>query len=204
MSESSLPLVTRAAKRDRDAVEALLVRHLPGLQAWLRLRMGAQLRARETPEDLVQSVARDVLSDLGSFEWRGEAAFRHWLYVKAQRKLIDKARFVGAERRSPQRERPLEPASTSAEVLGLANLATPSGELRSAEEQARIEGAFAELPADYQEAISLQRLCGMDYAAIAARMQRSEGAVRNLVYRGLSRLALRLAELRRRDTGGDP
>ena len=121
MSESSLPLVTRAAARQRDAVEQLLVHHLPGLQAWLRLRMGALLRARETPEDLMQSVAREVLDDLEGFEWRGEAAFRHWLYVKAQRKLIDRARFVAAERRRPDKEQPLDPvASGAAAALGVA------------------------------------------------------------------------------------
>jgi DNA-directed RNA polymerase specialized sigma24 family protein len=97
MSESSLPLVTRALARNQEAVEQLLVQHLPGLRAWLRLRMGPGLRARETPDDLVQSVAREVLLGLDGFEWRGEAAFRHWLYLKAQRKLVDKARFVGAE-----------------------------------------------------------------------------------------------------------
>ena len=42
----------------------------------------------------------------------------------------------------------------------------------------------------------------MDHAAIAARMQRSEGAVRNLVYRGLSRLALRVGDLRREASRG--
>lgn len=172
------------------------MQHLPGLQGWLRLRMGASLRARETPEDLVQSVAREVLADLGGFEWRGEAAFRHWLYVKAQRKLVDKARFVVAQCRSPARERPMDGASDGL-VAGLAQGASPSRDAQSQEEVARIEQAFAELPADYQEAISLQRLCGMDYAEIAARMQRSEGAARNLVHRGLSRLALRLGELRR-------
>jgi RNA polymerase sigma-70 factor, ECF subfamily len=195
MSDSSKLLVTRAGQEDRAAVEELLVRHLPGLRAWLRLRMGAQLRARETPEDLVQSVAREVLGDLSQFEWRGEAAFRHWLYVKAQHKLIDKARFVGAERRNPERERPL--SSDSETVLGVyANLCTPSADAASREELARIEQAFGELPADYQEAIGMHRLCGMDYPAIAEQMQRSEGAVRNLVYRGLARLALRLGELR--------
>lgn len=183
------------------AIEALLVRHLPGLRAWLRFRMGAQLRARETPEDLVQSLAREVLGDLTSFEWRGEAAFRHWLYVKAQRKLVDKARFVAAERRSPANEREL-PSPASADVFA-ADLVTPSRVMQSQEELRRIEVAFAELPADYQEAISLQRLCGMDYAEIAVRMERSEGAVRNLVHRGLSRLALRLGELRRAESGPD-
>ncbi|MBL9078097.1 MAG: sigma-70 family RNA polymerase sigma factor [Planctomycetes bacterium] len=196
MSESSLPLVTRAASRDSAAIEALLVRHLPGLQGWLRLRMGAALRSRETPEDLVQSVAREVLADLPTFQWRGEAAFRHWLYKMAQHKLVDKARFAGADRRSPAREREL-PLDASAGAAGLANLLTPSGVVQGEEEVQRIERAFAELPADYQEAISLQRLCGMEYGEIAVRMERSEGAVRNLVHRGLSRLALRLGDLRR-------
>ncbi len=200
MSESSLPLVTRARGRDAAAVEALLVQHLPGLQGWLRLRMGAALRVRETPEDLVQSVAREVLADLEHFEWRGEAAFRHWLYVKAQHKLVDKARFVAAECRSPAREVDAAAQPSDGLLGGLADLLTPSRVAMSADGLARIERAFAELPADYQEAISLQRLCGMDYAAIAARMARSEGAVRNLVHRGLSRLALRLGELRRGDS----
>ena len=199
MSESSLPLVTRAQGQDAAAVEALLVQHLPGLQGWLRLRMGSSLRARETPEDLVQSVAREVLAELDAFEWRGEAAFRHWLYVKAQRKLVDKARFVAADRRSPERERPFD-AGSGAALAGLAASLSPSRDAQSREAIARIEQAFGELPADYQEAISLQRLCGMDYADIAARMQRSEGAARNLVHRGLSRLALRLGELRRAES----
>lgn len=159
--------------------------------------MGAQLRARETPEDLVQSIAREVLADLGAFEWRGEAAFRHWLYVQAQRKLVDKARYVGAERRDPARECDLQGTSANRLEAAYATFCTPSGEVASQEELQRIERAFSELPEDYQEAISLQRLCGMEYADIAVRMERSEGAVRNLVHRGLSRLALRLGELRR-------
>jgi RNA polymerase sigma factor (sigma-70 family) len=200
MSESSLPLVTRAIAKDAASIEALLLRHLPGLHGWMRLRMGAVLRARETPDDLVQSVAREVLAELDTFEWRGEAAFRHWLYVKAQHKLVDKVRFVGAERRTPVRERPLAGSTGDGSVAGIANIASPSGEAQSAESIRRIEAAFAELPADYQEAISLQRLCGMSYPEIATTMQRSEGAVRNLVHRGLSKLALRLGELRRADS----
>lgn len=155
--------------------------------------MGSRLRSRESEEDLVQSVARDVLGDLSNFEWRGEAAFRHWLYLRAQHKLIDKARHVGAAQRSPQREIAIEDHPA---VLALANgFQSPSGEVATAEELARIEQAFSELSDDYREAISLQRLCEMSYDEIAPRMGRTEGAVRNLVYRGLSQLALRLSEL---------
>lgn len=188
--ESSEALV-RAASTDKQALEALLVRHLPSLQGWLRLRMGPALRSRETAEDLVQSVAREVLGELSAFEWRGEAAFRHWLYTRAQHKLQDRVKFVRAQKRDPARE--VQPEGDSRAVLDCyATLCTPSRELAAHEALGRIESAFDELPEDYREAITQYRICGLDYAEIAARMGRSEGAVRNLVYRGLSRLALRL------------
>jgi len=180
-----------AARGDKQALEQLLVRHLPHLQGWLRLRMGALLRSRETPEDLVQSVAREALGELTAFEWRGEAAFRHWLYTRAQHKLQDRVKFVHAQKRDPLREAP-SPDDSRSLLDCYATLCTPSRELASQEALRRIEGAFDELPEDYQEAITQYRICGLDYGEIAERMGRSEGAVRNLVYRGLSRLALRL------------
>ncbi|MBL8722649.1 MAG: sigma-70 family RNA polymerase sigma factor [Planctomycetes bacterium] len=191
MSGSTQDLV-RAASHDPQALEHLLVRHLPQLQGWLRLRMGAMLRARETPEDLVQSVAREALGELATFEWRGEAAFRHWLYTRAQHKLQDRLRYHGAKMRDPAREVAPSAADSRNLLDCYAHLCTPSRDVASAEALRRIEAAFDALPEDYQEAISLYRLCGLDYPEIAERMGRSEGAVRNLVYRGLSRLALQL------------
>ena len=190
MSNSTEALV-RAASRDKQALEALLVRHLPQLQGWLRLRMGPILRSRETPEDLVQSVAREALGELSTFEWRGEAAFKHWLYTRAQHKLQDRVKFFGAQKRDPAKEI-APPADSQAILACYGNLCTPSRELAANEALARIESALDDLSEDYKEAITLYRLCGLDYPEIAVRMNRSEGAVRNLVYRGLSRLALRL------------
>lgn len=185
--------LTRVADGDRQALERVLVRNLPGLQGWLRLRMGPVLRSRETPEDLVQSVAREALGELSGFEWRGEAAFRHWLFTRAQHKLQDRIKFLAAQKRDPVREAVAPRDSEAGDLLDCyATLCTPSRELASSEALRRIEAAFDDLPPDHQEAITLYRLCGFDYADIARRMQRSEGAVRNLVYRGLSRLALRL------------
>ena len=58
------------------------------------------------------------------------------------------------------------------------------------------------------ESDKMTLLVGIDFSAfsehalalaveIAVRMQRSEGAVNNLLWRGLSRLALRIGDLRR-------
>lgn len=181
-------LVRDAQRQDRGAIEQLLVRQLPGLEAFVRLRMGPALRSLLTAPDLVQSVCREVLEDLTGFEFRGEAPFRHWLYVRAENKLREKHRFHHAEKRSQEREVSLPDASTF--LPAYRTLCTPSRDLEVRETMQRVEAAFDQLPDDYREAITLHKLCGLSHQEIAERMQRSEGAVRNLVYRGISRLAL--------------
>src|SRR5688572_24377574 len=110
--ESSAGLIAAAREHDRRAVEELLVRHLSPLEAFVRLRMGPALRAHLTAPDLVQSVCREVLEDLGGFQYRGEGAFRHWLYTRAQNKLLEKHRYVVAGKRSAEREERMPEAST--------------------------------------------------------------------------------------------
>ncbi|MCA8965138.1 MAG: sigma-70 family RNA polymerase sigma factor [Planctomycetes bacterium] len=181
-------LVAAAQQQDRPAIEQLLVRHLPGLEAFVRLRMGAAMRGLMTAPDLVQSVCREVLEDLTGFEFRGEAPFRHWLYVRAENKLREKHRFHHAGKRSTDKEVSLPDASTF--LPAYRQMCTPSRDLEVKETMQRVEAAFDLLPDDYREAITLHKLCGLSHAEIAERMDRSEGAVRNLVYRGISRLAL--------------
>lgn len=181
-------LVAAAQRQERPAIEQLLVRHLPGLEAFVRLRMGAAMRALATPPDLVQSVCREVLQDLSGFEFRGEPAFRHWLYACAENKLREKHRYHHAEKRDVGAQVALPDASTF--LPAYRTLCTPSRDLEMKEMIAKVEAAFDRLPDDYREAVTLHKLCGLSHAEIAERMNRSEGAVRNLVYRGISRLAL--------------
>jgi RNA polymerase sigma-70 factor (ECF subfamily) len=187
-------LVEAARRADRAAIEELLVQHLSPLEAFVRLRMGKAMRAKLTAPDLVQSVCREVLEDLSEFEWRGEAQFRHWLYTRAQNKLLEKQRYLTAAKRDPAREQ-AQPVESTTFLPSYQHLVTPSRMVAAKELIAHLEAAFDELPEDYREAITLHRICGLSHAEIAERMGRSEGAVRNLVYRGLSRLALRVDEL---------
>jgi RNA polymerase sigma-70 factor, ECF subfamily len=181
-------LVAAAQNRDAGAVEQLLVRNLPGLEAFVRLRMGAALRGMMTAPDVVQSVCREVLEDLGEFEFRGEAPFRHWLFVRAENKLREKHRYHHAGKRDQKKAMPMPEGTTA--ITAYRTLCTPSKDLEVREAMRRVEAAFDQLPDDYREAVTLHKLCGLSHAEIAERMQRSEGAVRNLVYRGISRLAL--------------
>ena len=99
-------LVRRAQAGDRAAVTALLERHLPGLEAYVRLRVGRAFGPRDGVSDVVQSACRDLLERLDGFQHGGEHAFRHWLYATAARKIADRFAFHGAERRNAGREAP--------------------------------------------------------------------------------------------------
>ncbi|HEX5054564.1 MAG TPA: sigma-70 family RNA polymerase sigma factor [Planctomycetota bacterium] len=184
-------LFARAAAGDPQARDQLLVDNLPQLEAYLRLQAGAALRRKESLSDLAQSVCLQVLRDLPEFEFRSEAQFRHWLCKHALHKLINKREYYGAEKRDMAREVAMAAASSSGgSVLQCyATLCTPSRHASDREAIERFEAVFDELPEDYRQAITLKRIVGLEYAEIAATMGRTEGAVRNLVYRGLARLS---------------
>ena len=186
--QENAELVARAKQSDRQALEQLMVRHLPNLEAFVRLRMGPALRGLMTAPDLVQSVCREALGDLSDFDFRGEAPFRHWLFVRAENKLREKHRYHHRDKRDRQKAVSLSEGTNA--ITGYRTLLTPSKDLEVQETMRRVEAAFDQLPEDYREAVTLYKLCELSYAEIAERMKRSEGAVRNLVYRGISRLAL--------------
>jgi len=192
-------LVTAAAGGDTGAVQQLLQRHLPGLRAYVRLRAGATLRRHESSSDLVQSVCRDVLENMGRFRYPGEAAFRAWLYATALRKIADRAEYWRAAKRDPGREVPLDARGTAtaptatddARLIEVyrASFFSPSQAAMGREALARIEQAFEKLPEDYREVIVLSRVVGLSRTEIAERMGRTEASVRNLVSRALAELA---------------
>ena len=97
-------LVQEAQRGDSAALDELLQRHIPALRAFIRLRCGKQIRDKESCSDLVQSVCREVLGELGRFEYRGEASFRNWLFGWATHKIQNRARYYRAEKRDAARE----------------------------------------------------------------------------------------------------
>ncbi|MCA9320002.1 MAG: hypothetical protein KDB53_04670, partial [Planctomycetes bacterium] len=112
-------VVTRASQGDPVAIDDLLSRHLPGLRAFVRLNAGAAIRAKESASDLVQSTCREILQDFGDFEYRGDAAFRHWLYTAALRKILDRDRFYRRDKRDRAREVSPPRGSSSGRDLGV-------------------------------------------------------------------------------------
>jgi RNA polymerase sigma-70 factor (ECF subfamily) len=189
-------LVDSASRGDAAAVEELLTRYLPGLDAFVRLRAGPLLRARESSSDLVQSVCREVLAHVDRFQYRSEGLFKQWLFTTAARKIADRCDHVQAQRRDVRREVALDAAAASSAAGSFADacrsLVTPSRELIGREELVATERALLELDDDHREVILLARVVGLSAREIGEQMNRSESAVRSLLHRALAELSARV------------
>jgi RNA polymerase sigma-70 factor, ECF subfamily len=190
-------LVEAAMRGDRAALDAVFREHLPALTAFVRLRIGPSLGARESTADLVQSACREVLVDLEDFNYRTEADFGRWLYAAALRKIINRASYHRAEKRDQAREVPFSGGSRPVDEARILDcyrrFCSPSQDAIAREEIQHIEAAFATLSDEHREVILLSRLAGLPHQEVAARLGRSEVAVRSLLSRALARLARALA-----------
>ncbi len=182
----------QASRGDDDALSNMLVEYLPRIRAFIRLRMNADLRARECSADLVQSICVDLLRGQEGFEYRDEPQLRSWLFSAALNKVREKQRFHGRDRRNHRRETPIDAPSDSPHrdlADPYMSLATPSQAAMGAEFFARLDSAFDQLPEHYREVLTLARIADLPHIEIAERMDRSVGAVRQILGRALVSLA---------------
>lgn len=192
--EEHRALFERAAGGDGKAIGQLLEHHMPGLRAWVRLRSGPVVRAREETEDLVQSVCRELLESLDSIDYAGSGAFRHWLYTAALRKIVEKHEHYRAQKRDVLREVRQPSGSSGQERLLTAyrSFSSPSQKLLLREQIEQIERAFADLDDEEREVILLARVAGLSRREMAQQLGKSEVAVRQTLHRALARLATKL------------
>jgi RNA polymerase sigma-70 factor (subfamily 1) len=198
MTADTRQLVERIQTGDRDAVEQLLCAELPALRAYVRLRAGPALRARESESDLVQSVCREVLGKLDAFQYGGAAGFRDWLFATALRKIVNRAEHHGALKRDARREQAIAATpgngSTDSELAAVyRSFGSPSQHAIAHELLETMETAFDRLSEDRREIIVLARIVGLDHAQIAERLACSEATARQRLFRALAELAENLA-----------
>lgn len=195
MRDSTSACLQRALAGDLDARAELLQRHVARLRAFVRPRLGARLRARESSQDVVQSVLREAWTGFERLPARetrlDRSGFARWLLRAADNKLKSRGRFWSRQRRSAARE---EPAADERRLGELAarDLATPSRALVAREELERVERAFATLPPVWREVVVLVRLQGLSHEQAARRLGRTPSATRTLLSRALARLATEL------------
>ena len=84
-------------------------------------------------------------------------------------------------------------ASAGGEIRRRVVERTPSGVVLAAEDVGHLAEALRSLAPDYREVLALRLREGLAHAEIAARLGRSEGAVRMLLVRARAALALAIS-----------
>lgn len=177
-----------AGRGDRALLDRLIVRHLPELRAFVRLRIDPLLRAQESSSDLVQSVCAEVLAHPSRFEFRGEPQFKNWLYGSVLHEIA-----AHRERLLTLKRKPPGPQLTNTEALLSAVYTTrfdPGEQAANRELAGLLERAFDVLTNEQREVLTLHRIVGLPHAEIASQLGKSEDATRQLLHRAMAALAV--------------
>jgi RNA polymerase sigma-70 factor (ECF subfamily) len=186
-------LLVRARAGDGAALGRLLERYRGYLKVLARLEIGRRLSGKMDPSDLVQETFLEAHRDFSRFRGGTEAEFTRWLRRVLATNLANAVRrYVGTKRRDVRLERELaEEIDESSAHMAMAlagQESSPSRQAARREEAVTLADALAELPEDYREVLVLRHLEGLAFAAVAARMGRTEDSVKNLWARALARL----------------
>lgn len=173
INESDERVLVEAAQNDPGRFAELYERNFHRVYAYVVCR----IHDRSEAQDLTAHVFQQALANIGKFKWRG-TPFIAWLYRIAANAIADQAR-------KKSRELP--------ETEGAANSSVDS-DLEQVERRARLFSAVETLPEDQRKVILLRFGEEKSIREIAADLNRSEGAVKQLQFRGLENLRARLRE----------
>jgi RNA polymerase sigma-70 factor (ECF subfamily) len=185
-------LLCAATRGDPAALSELLAICGPPLAARVATRIAAKWRSALDADDVMQVTYFEAFLHIRDFVPRGPGAFEAWLRRIADNNLRDAVRDLSRAKR-PQPERRVqtgsrdESAAVLLENLGV-TLTTPSRHAGRPEACTALQAAIDRLPADYAQVVALYDLQALPAAEVAARMERSEGAVYMLRSRALDRL----------------
>lgn len=175
------------ASSDGDRMSAALARAQSGdeagfLELWRQLQPRLLRFLRVLNCDDVDDVASEtwlqVVRDLPKFRG-GEEDFRRWLFTVGRHRAIDQVR---ARQRRPAIPVPQLPDGSVADDL-------VEDQVLHAMSARKAVKLLAALPADQAEAVALRVLAGLDTSAVAGILNKSPGAVRVALHRGLRSLA---------------
>lgn len=169
-AEAEERLLIEAAQRDPSRFADLYETHFERVYAYVVRRV----RDRHAAEDVTSDVFHQALANLGRFEWRG-VPFAAWLFRIAANAIADRGRL------------------TAREVL----VADPDDRADEkddpeVEDHARLFRLVRALPDDQRRVIEMRFAEQKTIREIAGELGRSEGAVKQLQFRGLQGLRERM------------
>jgi RNA polymerase sigma-70 factor (ECF subfamily) len=186
-------LVDAAAAGDADAFGALVLRYQARIVNFVRALTSDDGEA----DDLAQETFIRAYQGIGRF--RGESAFRTWLYRVATNVVQSHLR------KRTRRWRWFGP-SLDERQSGTAQAASPPSMAATVDDDAArrqiIDRALRSLPPEMRLVVTLRDVHGFDYAEIAGMLGIPIGTVESRIFRARQRLRPLLAPLLSRGPGG--
>ncbi len=168
-------LALAAGRGDRDALDALLARHLDRVHAVCRRICG--------PDDALDATQNALIGISRAIDrFDGRAAFTTWIHRIATNAALDELR------RRSRRAVPVAPETFMANAARSGRVDDPERVV----DRIDIDDALARLPEEFRVVVVLRDVSDLDYAEIAATLDIPIGTVRSRISRGRAALALML------------
>lgn len=164
-------LLVEAAQKDPSRFAELYEQNFERVYAFVLRRV----RDRDLAEDLASDVFHKALAALPQFDWRG-IPFSAWLLRIASNVVADQWKRSGREVLEDPPDRGADP------------------KLDEVEDQARLFHCVEQLPPDQRRVIYMRFAEEKSIREIAQSLKRTEGAIKQLQFRGLQNLRARLGE----------
>jgi len=159
-----------AAQKDPNRFADLYEENFARVYAFVARR----LRDRHDAQDVTSEVFQQALANLHRFEWRG-VPFAAWLYRIAANAISDHLR------------------KSSRETGPVSDVAVAPSEVERIEERASLFRSVDRLPAEQRRVIVMRFAEGKSIREIAGEIGKSEGAVKQLQWRGLQALRAQMS-----------
>jgi RNA polymerase sigma-70 factor (ECF subfamily) len=191
---SEQELIVSAVAGDKVALQSLLLIHYSEIEAAIRQKLGSSLAAKLEVQDLMQEVLTSIYQEIGRFSPTETGSFRAWLNRVATNRVVDAARtFRRAKRGGHALHLDIQRFATES-LDGLwdwvfSDSDPPDRPARRREEREAIQICLARLRNDQREAVIAFYFEQRDTQEIAEHMNRSPGAVRELLRRARANLA---------------
>ena len=192
-SDPNEKLIEQVRAGDREALGPWLQARQGTLRAYIEHRLGAALRRKIEPDDLVQEVHTDAIRSFAEVDLKDREDPFSWLCQIAERRIIDAHRkFFGSQKRDAGREVPLQSGADTQRPgvidMLVASMTTASQAFSRGQKEIRLLTAIESLPEDQRTALRMRYVDGLPSKEIAQRMGKSDGSIRVMLTRSIEKL----------------
>ncbi len=195
-SQETDPRRTALEERIRAREPAALAEYIelrrPQLTAFIQRQLSSALAKKIEADDLLQDVSAAALRALPEYDMGDRDPFS-WLCQLAERKIIDAHRRFSSKKRASDREVAIDAARPDSSQGGLVNLlvasmTTPSEAFSRGQREYKLLEALQQLDETPREALRLRYIEGLPTKEIAERLGKTDGSVRVMLSRSLTKL----------------